>query len=162
MTEVFNIKEVQIAISGHPISDLAGDGFKMTPRGEHSFIEGLKGEAGFTLDPMTGVEMTLSLLSLSADNSFLMALWEAQNTVDATDETAIKVSGVDGDATITIPFSIVISSPNTSFQSYFGFSTIEIEKCIISKRPEIGTDGKEAPTYEWSFIGYKLKTTIST
>lgn len=113
------------------VTDIAPDGFTIDPGVEHTLIETLRGPTGFNVDPSTAATITLNLKSTSVWNDFLS---------NAFAESAI------------LSFTVTSKNPSAT-----GFDIKKVNWCMVQKPAQVRTDGKEAPTYEWTLIGYGLE-----
>jgi len=141
--EVYDVRKVDLIIAGQIITGIGEDGFGITPAEENMLIKGLKGEGGFSMDPSTAAEATVSLLSTSPSNQYLRQLWKRQNP------------GMN--AAAPRPFTFLVRV-KTTYAEAFGFMKKYIRYTMIQGPPELVTE-KEAPQYEWKFIGYGYEET---
>jgi len=139
---VYNVKDVivridvvsqtsSVTIPEAEVTEIAPDGFVIDPSVEHTLIETLKGPSGFNVDPTTAATITLNLRSTSVWNSFLS---------DAFTNNVI------------LSFTVTSKNPSAT-----GFETKKVNWCMVQKPAQVRTDGKEAPVYEWTLIGYGLE-----
>ena len=75
---VFDINHCQCKVDGQSLVDIGPDGFGITPGGEHSVIEGLKGELGFSIDPSTAATGTVQLKTTSESMKTMISLYNNQ------------------------------------------------------------------------------------
>jgi len=133
--KIFDIRHAEFHVDGKNITGIGEDGFGITPATESTIIKGLHGEVGFNMDPSSGGEGSVTLKSTSPDNQHLLEIWQKQ------------YQGVLG----PIPIEITIIPGH---EGEFGFRKVGVKWAMIVKPPEFTTDEKEAPSYEWSFVGY--------
>jgi len=123
--KIFDIKKCAVYVDGVMMVDI-GDGIGITPKRETKVIESLYGEIGFSLDPSTAADVTISLKSTSESNTKMRAVAEAQKVV------AVSIKSEDSDAT--------------------GFEEIGVDY-VIFQHAEKKMEG-EAGTYEYKGSGY--------
>ena len=121
----YDVNSIKAYVDGTEIMDI-GEGVGITPTKEPKIISSLYGEVGFSLDPSTGADVTISLLATSESNSKMRAVAEAQKIV------SVSIKSEDSDAT--------------------GFSEISVDN-VIFQFAEKKIEG-EAPTYEYKGTGY--------
>ena len=122
---IYDISSCKAYVDGIEMVDI-GDGVGITPKREPKVVTALKGEVGFSIDPSTGADVTISLLATSESNAKMRALAEAQKAVQ------VSIRSEDSDAT--------------------GFEEISVDYVIFmfaEKKLEA-----EAPTYEYKGVGY--------
>lgn len=117
------------------MTGVSPDGYGITPKAESSVIPGLTGEAGFNIDPSTMAEASVSLNAASPENSYLRDIIKKQQTGDQGPVT----------------FAIIVED---AFKEGFGFKSKTLKFAMVSMYPEFKTDQKNAPTYEYKFVGY--------
>lgn len=122
---IYDISSCKVYVDGVEMVDI-GDGLGITPKKEAKIVSSLYGEVGFSLDPSTGADVTISLLATSESNSKMRALAESQKVVQ------VSIKSEDSDAT--------------------GFEEISVDY-VIFKFAEKKLEA-EAPTYEYVGIGY--------
>jgi len=129
-----------------PVEGISDDGFGITPEAETELIEGLKGEEGFSVDPSSAAEGSLTLKSTSQSLQSMIDLYNAQTTGETGPfEIRIEVSDdVGGEA-------------GTSPRHAFGFSKMVVENAMLVSYAPFETDGRESPDYEFEFIGYDFE-----
>ena len=140
--QVFDIGRAKVIVDGVEITGVSEDGFGITPTQENTIIKGLVGEIGVNIDPNDGVEATVSLKTTSPSNEFLRELKKQQAAREKGPvqfEIQIDPTEVDGVAV---------------HQKAHGFAKKGMVYAWIMKWPEYKTDGKEAPSMEWEFVGY--------
>ncbi len=115
------------------VTDLAPDGFGMTPGSENTLIPALKGTAGFSIDPSDTADITITLLSSSE--------WNEKFSTYRANKMQIEISSDD--------------------EALTGWKTITIANAMVQKRPEWSTNEKEQPMVEWTFIGYAITPVYS-
>jgi hypothetical protein len=141
--KVYDVRRVTLKIGGEVITGLAPDGFGISPTAETTLISGLKGEVGFNVDPSSGAEATVTLKSVSDSNEYLRQLLNKQREAMQSDSPFEPFK-----------FEVIV---DPGWDRAFGFKTKRIEYCVITKWPDFATDEKEAPDYEWGFMGYGYK-----
>ena len=140
--QVYDVSRAKIIVDGTEITGFGEDGFGITPTQEHTIIQGLVGEQGVNVDPKSGAEATVALKSVSPSNSFLRELKTQQ---DARTKGPVQFEvQIDPTEVAGIPVH----------QRAHGFARRGMTYAWIMKWPEYTTDGKEAPTIEWEFVGY--------
>lgn len=133
--KVYDIRGAECRVDGREMTDVATDGFSISPSAETVIIPGLVGEAGFAKDPSSGAEATVNLNSTSPENAFLRQLKQLQD------------EGSKGPVTLEI-----IVKPD--FVESFGFKRKGMRFAMLQNFSAFETSEKEAPTYEYTFIGY--------
>jgi len=136
--EIYDVRKVELWINGQQITGIGEDGFGITPSQETTLIKGLKGEGGFSMDPTSAAEATVSLLSTSPSNEYLRKILAQQSP--------------PGNADAPVPF-LFEAKVKAGYEAAFGYSFKKIQYCMIVGPPELVTE-KEAPQYEWKFVGY--------
>jgi len=138
--KVFDVRRVNLYIGEKKITGIAPAGFGITPSAETTIIMGLKGECGFSVDPSSAAEATLTLKSVSDSNDVLRDLLnKQQKALESTEPFA--------------PFEFRVEV-EAGYEKAFGFKSKKIKYAVITKWPEFATDEKNAPDYEWGFAGY--------
>ena len=133
--KVFDIKKCEVRVNGVKMTDIAPDGFGISPLNEVTIIDGLQGPVGFNMDPTTAVEATITLKSTSPEHATLREISQKQQ------------QGLLG----PIALEVVVEP---GFVSAFGFAKKSIPFAMIKSPAELETDEKESPDYEYNFIGY--------
>lgn len=137
--KIFDVRHAEFhVIVGGETKNIVGigeDGFGISPTTESTIIRGLHGEVGFNMDPSSGGEGSVALKSTSPDNSYLLDIWQKQYLGELG----------------PIAIEIMIKPGH---EEEFGFRKVGVKFAMIVKPPEFRTDEKEAPSYEWSFVGY--------
>lgn len=124
-TRVYDIRNCKIYVDGVEIID-AGEGIGITPKRENKLIGTPWGEVGFSLDPSTAADVTISLKATSPSNTKMREIAAAQKVVP------VSIKSEDKDAT--------------------GFEEIGVDYCIFS--PAEKKLEAEAPTYEYKGAGF--------
>lgn len=128
---IYDIKNWSVYVDGVEMVDV-GDGIGITPKREAKLIESLTGEVGFSMDPTTAADVTISLLATSESNTKMRQIANSQKPV------SVSIRSSDPDST--------------------GVEEISVDYAIFQhaeKKME-----KEAPTYEYktsAAYGYQEK-----
>lgn len=125
----------------NPVTGISDDGFGITPEAETELIEGLKGEEGFSVDPSDAAEGSLTLKSTSDSLQAMIDLYNKQTTGELG-PFMIKIEVQDGDQWDTSP------------PKAFGFKRITVSNAMFVSYAPFETDGRDAPDYEFEFVGY--------
>lgn len=133
--KVYDIRGAECRLDGTLMTDVAPDGFSIDPAGETVTIPGLVGETGFSKDPSTAAEGSINLLSTSPENAFLRNLKQLQD------------EGSKG----PVAFEIIVKP---DFESAFGFKKKGMRFAMIQNFASFETSEKEAPSYEYTLVGY--------
>lgn len=153
---VYNVKHVDFIISninGETVDDIedplvitgiSSEGFGITPTSETGIIEGFKEEAGFSVDPSTGAEASLTIKSTSPNAKDLIRLYNEQQRGKLAPFT-IKVYVKDEE------------TGGTNARKAFGFSQLIVEHTLFSTYAPFETEEQDAPDYEFTFIGYGFR-----
>jgi hypothetical protein len=136
---IYDINKVHLYVGERgkeeqPIKDLSPDGFGISPTGESALIEGLTGFLGFSIDPRTGAEATISLKSTSPSNEFLRGL-------------------------IGKVITVRVLSDNSKIT---GFKERKIDCAMIRSPSEFATEGKDSPNIVYNIIGFNYTETGAT
>jgi hypothetical protein len=123
--KIFDISKCKVYVDGVEMVDI-GSGIGITPKRATKVIDSLYGPVGFNIDPNTGAEVTLSLLSTSSSNDKMRAIANSQKVV------SVSIKSADTAAT--------------------GFGEISVDY-VIFQHAEKKLEG-DAPTYEYKGVGY--------
>lgn len=150
--KVYNVEKVDFKITGlenadgidniGSVSGIAEDGFGITPTSETEVIPGLKGEQGFSVDPSTGAEGSLTLKSTSPNIDDMIELYNGQQ------------DGSVPPFTIEITVETNESENGTNPAEAFGFSSMTVDNAMLVSYAPFETDTRAAPDYEFEFVGY--------
>ena len=123
--KIFDISKCKAYVDGIELVEI-GSGIGITPKRETKVIDSLYGPVGFNMDPNTGAEVTISLLSTSASNDKMRSISNSQKVV------SVSVKSADKAAT--------------------GFEEISVDY-VIFQHADKKLEG-DAPTYEYKGVGY--------
>lgn len=122
------------------VEGISDDGFGITPTAETEPIEALKGYEGFSIDPSSGAEISLTLKSVSPTLKHMIELYKEHQEGELP-PFQIEIAVDDTDS---------MTKPNEAF----GFSRIVVQYCMFVNYAAFETDGRESPDYEFEFVGY--------
>lgn len=160
--KVYNVKHVNFyldniywgqdddPLQGIEIVGVAPDGFGVTPTAETRIIPGLKGEQGFSVDPSNGAEISLTVKSTSD------SLHERDDFPGLLKLYTLQQRGSLAPFTVRIEVTQDEETSGTKAQDAFGFSSIVVENVMFVNYAPFETDEREAPDFEFEFIGYGL------
>lgn len=156
--KVFNVERVDFIIDVNvpddedvdpskvnPVVGISEDGFGITPTAETAIIPALKGEEGFSVDPSNGAEISLALVSTSESIPTMIDLYRLQQE-GRLPPFEIRVE-------VDEPEEGDLTEPGKAF----GFQKIVVANCMFVNYAPFETDGREAPNYEFEFVGYGYK-----
>jgi len=136
-----------VFVGGAPVEGIAEDGFGISPTSETDVIEALKGIEGFSVDPSNGAEGSLTLVSTSP---------HMQDMIDIHNE---QQAGELPPFEIRVEVSSSGETGGVNAQKATGFSKITVSNAMFVSMADFETDGRDAPTYEFEFVGFGFDIT---
>jgi hypothetical protein len=133
---VYDVSKVKVYVDNQLIEGLSEDGFGITPEAENTLIKGLAGDIGFNIDPSNAATCVINLKSSSMSHQLLNDIYNKQK------------AGLKGPVEVKIEVA-------PDWVLAFGYRKRVISYAFVQKATPFETDGKEAPSIDYTLIGFK-------